>query len=648
MLTLACCPCLRTVDFFVGGGDINATFLPAAPGPSGLPADAPGTQGASPASAMPPSATAAAEAATSPIQRTVTPSPSSSPTRSSTEALNDAAEEEQAQEEQQEQASAQRKADQSQKSAVSEQLDARPLAKMQEQLDAVRQEEEEQSQSTEASQTQQPDASTSTSNAVEPSSTNGKDSVTPRAQTSNASAPSPLAPPPPPPPPPPPRKPAALLKDDDTELHRVQTILDEIHEEWYRQWDAMTATTTAASSSGRASQSSTATDPSATKPTVMDIIAERKKQTLAGCDIVYSSLIPTTTALEEAEYYWLALEYGASCSPEIHSRTTHLIAAKPGTAKVNRAQHREGRIQVVWPCWLHDSIARWEKMPEKNYLLPKSQTGETEVVSSAPSAQVTDDEGDSLDDLTDAGTELQEAAQLGDDGEEAGGSRFQTSTIWTNAGGGLAGMNWAEADEELERYLNDTDGDDEDDETAEEDEQGGAMRDTDDEQSVNGQDEGSASSSYTPAKIPRTPSKSSKAAAAKRSRQPSQSPSTTSSNGHASAEAKPSERNPPITPFKKIASSSSADGSEPLASPGKRRRVDTASTASPAKSKSNVPSRPSTPGGASVGDETFLRDLEDEIEAAMGDVEADGDEEDDTGDGVRNGRGFDATGVEAG
>lgn len=394
------------------------------------------------------------------------------------------------------------------------------------------------------------------------------------------------------------QRPQPVLKDNDVELHRVQKILETIHQKWYYRWE----TAERAAAEGAQSDSLQTLQP--VKPTVMDIISELKKEVLRNCELVFSSLIPLGGELEDSDYFWMAIEYGATCYKDLKKETTHLVAAKSGTAKVNTAQ-RQSSVNVVWPTWLHDSIARWAKQPEAPYRLPPATFPDDAAVSSS---HPTDDEL-SLSDDFDFATE---------DGNSAGGGLLadgkasgRTKDSWS--GHELDGINWAEADKELEEYLNGSDDEDAD----------------EDESRVNGnfstlEDDDEGQDSYTTADHLRATSQH----RGKRSRN-----STPSTNGDVSTH---------VTPGK--ATSSLQHGAVPTSPSGvgKRRRVSDAEDPAPIHSRqdpdkaaktateiaSSIPrsypsSVASSTAGAKVdgeGDETaasFMRDLEDEIEAAL-------------------------------
>ncbi|SCZ99344.1 BZ3500_MvSof-1268-A1-R1_Chr7-2g09493 [Microbotryum saponariae] len=149
---------------------------------------------------------------------------------------------------------------------------------------------------------------------------------------------------------PPPRE--AVLKDDDRELIRLFDILKTIRDTFYRPGTSST------SSDG---------DPTTTSD-VKNIIPSLKRRTFSFTSLVFSGLVALGTPASQSEWWRLATLFGAHCAESISSRTTHLVAKEAGTAKVHQALSMKS-IKVVRPGWLVDSIARWEKLDEREYLL---------------------------------------------------------------------------------------------------------------------------------------------------------------------------------------------------------------------------------------------------------------------------------------
>jgi len=97
--------------------------------------------------------------------------------------------------------------------------------------------------------------------------------------------------------------------------------------------------------------------------------------------IVFSGVVPTGASLLRSRAYSVATSLGAHVSEKIIPpekgtpeavATTHVVAARLGTAKVNEARRYKG-IHVVTPNWLWCCAERWERVEEKLFpLLKKS------------------------------------------------------------------------------------------------------------------------------------------------------------------------------------------------------------------------------------------------------------------------------------
>ncbi|KAF6754350.1 hypothetical protein DFP72DRAFT_1170471 [Ephemerocybe angulata] len=149
----------------------------------------------------------------------------------------------------------------------------------------------------------------------------------------------------------------ALLKNDDTELQRVGKLLDEVHSRYF----AAHSTRTGGSDRNKGISSNKAAD-------VTRIIPRIRAETLEGCHILFSGLIPLDMRPETAEIWRSATMFGAKCYTDLTHEITHVVAAKRGTVKVDQARKR-GNISIVSQLWLTESIAQWRRMDEKPYLL---------------------------------------------------------------------------------------------------------------------------------------------------------------------------------------------------------------------------------------------------------------------------------------
>ncbi|KIM70352.1 hypothetical protein SCLCIDRAFT_101744 [Scleroderma citrinum Foug A] len=152
-----------------------------------------------------------------------------------------------------------------------------------------------------------------------------------------------------------PRK--ALLKNDDTELNRVGNLLGEVHREFYASYDSDRTEERERHHTG------------ISKPyDVTQIIPQMRRRTLQGVHILFSSVIPLDTRPETTEIWKVAHLFGGQCYTELSGHITHLVAAKNGTAKVDAARKRGG-IKIVWLSWFTNSVAFWQRQEETPYLL---------------------------------------------------------------------------------------------------------------------------------------------------------------------------------------------------------------------------------------------------------------------------------------
>ncbi|KAF8665249.1 hypothetical protein AX16_000271 [Volvariella volvacea WC 439] len=334
-------------EFFVGIGDINSSFLPkvdpiTGPIHSQPPAEAkdpPDLNGSAPASGS-----------DSPSP-TLVGSPTPSQPLDSSETEEDALEAKVTEN----------------VLALEAQLEERPLAKMQEALEA----EEANAENNEGSTV--PGAASATS---------------PKFELSGSSpAPAKSV-----------RKP--LLKNDDYELERVGKLLDEVHERFFTLYDQH----------AKAYKASKRLNKKDAYPfDVTQIIPQIRANVLSGVHVLFSSVIPLDIKPESTEIWRVAHMFGAKCYTELTNEITHVVAAKRGTVKVDAARKRGG-IKIVWLAWFNDSIALWARQDETPYLLdePPTITPAPSSSSSAappePNAEEENDEADVDDSLVEAPT----------------------------------------------------------------------------------------------------------------------------------------------------------------------------------------------------------------------------------------------------
>lgn len=105
-------------------------------------------------------------------------------------------------------------------------------------------------------------------------------------------------------------------------------------------------------------------------PDLKEIIPEVKQKVLKDCNLVFSGLVPSHTPLQQSRAYMVAVSLGATVSADVSAACTHLVAARPGTAKINSSRRHKG-IMIVTPLWLWHCAERWERLDERLFPLGK-------------------------------------------------------------------------------------------------------------------------------------------------------------------------------------------------------------------------------------------------------------------------------------
>ncbi|KAK2579346.1 hypothetical protein KPH14_008297 [Odynerus spinipes] len=134
-------------------------------------------------------------------------------------------------------------------------------------------------------------------------------------------------------------------EDDDDYLLYLEDILRKIHAEFYNEIEKETG-----------------------QRSLRVIIPRVRAQVLKGTCLTFSGLIPTHQKLNQSRAYKVARAFGAEVTQDLTEKTTHLVAIRPGTAKVNAAKKR-GDIKIVNPDWLWACAERWEHVDERLFPL---------------------------------------------------------------------------------------------------------------------------------------------------------------------------------------------------------------------------------------------------------------------------------------
>lgn len=103
------------------------------------------------------------------------------------------------------------------------------------------------------------------------------------------------------------------IEDPDDYLLHLEDILKRIHKVFYEEFDRM--------ESGEV-------------PDLKRVIPEVRSRVLKGTKLVFSGLVPTHIKLEQSKAYQVARSLGAEVTQDLEDDSTHLVAVRPGTAKV--------------------------------------------------------------------------------------------------------------------------------------------------------------------------------------------------------------------------------------------------------------------------------------------------------------------------
>lgn len=166
-----------------------------------------------------------------------------------------------------------------------------------------------------------------------------------------------------------------LLQDHDEELLYLEQSLRKVHSEYFDTYARQLASAQGgriAELRGSQKRKQLLNDKYdlAMVPDIKIIMPQMKLRVLEGVVIVFSGVIPLHLDWQTSDITLWARNFGARVEKDVGRRTTHVVAARNRTAKVRQAAKRgKGKIKVVSPTWLTDSIIRWKKLPEWEYLL---------------------------------------------------------------------------------------------------------------------------------------------------------------------------------------------------------------------------------------------------------------------------------------
>ncbi|KAK7465542.1 CTD phosphatase Fcp1 [Stygiomarasmius scandens] len=234
-----------------------------------------------------------------------------------------------------------------------------------------------------------------------------------------------------------PRK--ALLRNDDAELDRVYKLLSDIHQQFFEVYDAHSSQP---DSKVRKKNKGLEKNPW----DVTRIIPSIRSEVFKGVNLLFSSVIPLDTRPESTEIWRMAVMFGAKCSVELASDITHVVAAKRGTVKVDMARKRGG-IKIVWLAWFTDSVALWQRQDETPYLLDDPPAAGPSTSPLSFQQMSSDPELDEEEEW-----ELEAASGPGPGSATTASTAFEASQI-----------NWDDINDEVEAAMMESDDDDDDD-----------------------------------------------------------------------------------------------------------------------------------------------------------------------------------------
>ncbi|ETI26641.1 hypothetical protein G647_10402 [Cladophialophora carrionii CBS 160.54] len=208
----------------------------------------------------------------------------------------------------------------------------------------------------------------------------------------------------------------SILKNDDEELIHLEATLTKVHEAFFAEYDRKRLGGKGgrvAELTGKRKEPLPSRDDNEGQslelrfvPDVKRVMPAMKMRVLAGVRIVFSGVLPLGTDIQNADISTWAKTFGATITDKISRDVTHVIAARPGTAKVKQAVKRG--IKVVGTPWLIASMQQWRKLDERPYLLEGVQKQKHETSS---------DLGDNLDK---AGGNVNDFLLSSSDGETTG------------------------------------------------------------------------------------------------------------------------------------------------------------------------------------------------------------------------------------
>lgn len=256
-----------------------------------------------------------------------------------------------------------------------------------------------------------------------------------------------------------------LLQDHDRELYILEDSLRKVHTEFYTVYDNRLASVRGGRlgelRGGQKRKFPSEKPELDLVPDIKNVLPAVKVRVLAGAVIVFSGLVPLGLDIGSTDIAILAKSFGARIEDNITRSTTHVVAARNRTLKVRKALKRgKGRIKIVNPQWLTDSVGSWEKKDETSYLLDVEEGRSGHVdddddilsESESPAASESGEETDSTTSKKPSTPSLTinpPSSEAGDTESEGDIPELDP----TSPVGGTEGV-WGDMNDEMEDFLN--------------------------------------------------------------------------------------------------------------------------------------------------------------------------------------------------
>lgn len=163
-----------------------------------------------------------------------------------------------------------------------------------------------------------------------------------------------------------------LLEDHDTELHQLKERLEQVHRQFFEEYDRRRTQALGGRIAALRGEKAAPKDRDVDLKLVPDIkiiMPQIKCQVLDGVILVFSGVLPLGTDTQNADISLWAKSFGAVIASKIGTKTTHLVAGRNRTAKVREAT-RYPKIMIVTTQWLLDSLTQWKRLDENPYTVP--------------------------------------------------------------------------------------------------------------------------------------------------------------------------------------------------------------------------------------------------------------------------------------